>query len=98
MNKFAIDKKLMKQLAAIRNKKKPSEEILNSLYAQAMLEYSIYEYQKNEICKQIDDALEENNEQRFFVLSTQYNELLDRYRPGKMLFEKGYELDIQFID
>ncbi|WP_216828406.1 IDEAL domain-containing protein [Alkalihalobacterium elongatum] len=98
MNKFAIDKKLMKQLAAIRNKKKPSEEILNSLYAQAMLEYSIYEYQKNEICNQIDEALEAEDEKRFFVLSTHYNELLDRYRPGKTLFEKGYELNIQFFD
>ena len=98
MNNFAIDKKLRKQLALIRNKKKPSEEILNSLYAQAILELSIYEYDKKMLINQIDAALEARNENQFYVLANLYNELIERYRPGKTLFEKGYDLHIQFLD
>lgn len=96
MNNFAIDKKVRRQLEIIKSEKKPSEDILHSLYAQAIIEYSIYQYKKQKILIDIDSALEANDKKRFIIVSEKYKQLLDEYRAGKILYERGCELRLSF--
>lgn len=96
MNNFAIDKKLMRQLAMIKSEKKPSEKTLHSLYAQAMIEYSIYRYKKEQMLNEIDKTLMEKDEDRFIILTEKYKQLLAEYKIGKTLQEQGLEIHLTF--
>lgn len=96
MNKYAIEKKLIKQLITIKKEKKPSEEILNSLYAQAMIEHSIFLYQKEKLLKSINDSLDLQDKEQFMKLTETYNQFLEQYKQGKVLYEKGYEVTLFF--
>lgn len=96
MNNYAIDKKLIKQLITIKKEKKPSEEVLNSLYAQAMIEHSIFLYQKEKLLQSINHSLDLKDKNEFMRLTETYNQFLEQYKQGKVLYEKGYKITLFF--
>jgi uncharacterized protein YpiB (UPF0302 family) len=48
--------------------------------AQLVIEQSLFQYQKNQLMKQIDEALIAGNKALFLELSSQYNQLLEKYK------------------
>lgn len=95
MEKRAMNKKMLRELTLMSNHKEPSVEVLDSLYAQMVLEASIYHFQKLNLQKQIDHVLERGQKDHFMKLSEQYNEILDKYKDGIKLSEQGYEFTVQ---
>jgi uncharacterized protein YpiB (UPF0302 family) len=47
--------------------------------AQIIVDSSVFQYHKKRLMKEIDQALSIRNQEKFQLLSTQYNELLDQY-------------------
>ncbi|MBP3949598.1 IDEAL domain-containing protein [Bacillus suaedae] len=95
-NQFALDKKVMKQLQLIGTLQRRSKKTVHSLYAQAILEYSLYHYNKNQLEGLIDQALEKRDKEAFLTHSTKYNELLYAHREGKTIREDGFEVYLPF--
>ena len=95
-NQFAMDHNVMKQLQVIRSLQKRSEATVQSLYAQAILEYSLYRYKKSKLIEVIDQALINSDKQLFKQLSMEYKQLVDDHRDGKTIIENGFEIYLTF--
>ncbi|MCT8139218.1 IDEAL domain-containing protein (plasmid) [Anaerobacillus sp. CMMVII] len=91
MEKFAINKKMLRQLTLMNNHREPSLEVIDSLLAQIFLEVSVYRFKRSSIQKEIDTALETGNKELFKVLATKYNEILSKYKDGIHVSEQGFE-------
>lgn len=98
MEKYAINKKVLKQLSLLNNHKDPSVEILDSLYAQMILEISIFQFQKSKLQEEIDGTLINGDKELFATLAKKYNELLANYKDGVTFSEEGIEFTINFED
>ncbi|MCG3083683.1 IDEAL domain-containing protein [Anoxybacillus sp. LAT_35] len=48
--------------------------------AQFVIEQALFQFERDRLMRDIDKALEERDKALFLTLSTQYNELRDRYR------------------
>ncbi|GAC91184.1 hypothetical protein KN10_1620 [Anoxybacillus flavithermus NBRC 109594] len=48
--------------------------------AQFVIEQALFRFERDRLMRDIDKALEERDKALFLTLSTQYNELRDRYR------------------
>ncbi|WP_044893948.1 IDEAL domain-containing protein [Bacillus alveayuensis] len=48
--------------------------------AQLVIERALFQYQKNQLMKQIDEALIAGNKALFLELSSQYNQLREKYK------------------
>ncbi|OIJ10522.1 hypothetical protein BKP37_18485 [Anaerobacillus alkalilacustris] len=95
MEKFMINKKMLRKLSLMNNHREPSVEILDSLYAQVFLEVSIYRFQTSKLQKEIDHALKKGNKEEFGKLAEKYNEILFKYKDGIKFSKKGFELTIE---
>lgn len=95
-NQFAMDHNVMKQLQVIRSLQKRSETTVQSLYAQAILEYSLYHYRKNKLLEIIDQTLVDGQKDQFYHYSKEYKRLVDDHRSGKTVVEDGFEIYLTF--
>ncbi|WP_179295369.1 IDEAL domain-containing protein [Bacillus sp. FJAT-45350] len=96
MNDFKIDRKVIWQLEVMKQAQQPSEEIISSLYAQALIEYLEYKFQKKSLEMNINETLDKGDKHRFTILAAQYQEFLAKYNNGKELYEKGFYLRLKF--
>lgn len=48
--------------------------------AQCIIEQALFRFERDRLMRDIDQSLEQRDEALFLTLSTQYNELLQRYR------------------
>lgn len=48
--------------------------------AQFIIEQALFRFERDRLMRDIDQSLEQRDEALFLTLSTQYNELLQRYR------------------
>ncbi|WP_088103637.1 IDEAL domain-containing protein [Halalkalibacter urbisdiaboli] len=95
-NQFAMDNNVMRQLHVIRSLQKRTETTVQSLYAQAVLEYSLYNFNKQKILEDIDKALILKDKEAFQKHSTTYNSWLTKHKQGKIISENGFELLLTF--
>lgn len=95
-NHFAMDHNILKQLSIIKSLENRSETTVRSLYAQAIIEYTLYEHEKKRLLELIDQTLLEKNKEAFDQYAVEYNELIDNHRHGKKIIENGFELNITF--
>ncbi|WNF35860.1 IDEAL domain-containing protein [Bacillaceae bacterium IKA-2] len=98
MEKYVINKKVLKQLSLLNNHREPSVEILDSLYAQMILEASIFQFQKSKLQEDIDGTLKDGDKELFVTLVKRYNGLLANYKDGVTFSEEGIEFTIKFED
>jgi uncharacterized protein YpiB (UPF0302 family) len=96
INDFAMNPSVTRQLKVIRSLQARSEDTVQSLYAQAVLEYSLYYYKKEKIYNLVDEALETRDKALFMELSKQYKQLLEAHSEGKTVSEDGFELYLHF--
>lgn len=94
MEKFAINKKMLRKLTLMNNHREPSLEIIDSLFAQMFLEVSIYRFQKSRVQEEIDKALVNGNKKHFMMLVEKYNELISKYKDGIHVSEQGFDFII----
>ncbi len=95
MEKYAINKKMLRQLHLMNNHRKPSQEVLDSLIAQIFLELSIYNFHKTYLQSQIDNALKHRNKEEFNRLVEIYNTFIENYKDGIQLSEQGFTYTIE---
>lgn len=95
-NQFAMDKEVLKQLEIIKKLQKRSQAAVYSLYAQAVLEYSLYYTKKDQLLEDIDESLELRDEERFMSLTNEYQLLQEEYRGGKTIYDYGFKLHLTF--
>lgn len=95
MEKYTINKRVLRQLSLLSNQSEPSIKILDSLYAQMVLEVSIFQFQKSKFQKEIDEALKAGDKGLFTVLANGYNEMLVKYKDGITSSEAGFEFTIK---
>ncbi|KMK74741.1 IDEAL domain-containing protein [Alkalihalobacillus pseudalcaliphilus] len=95
-HQFAMDKNVLKQLHVIKNLQNRSETTVQSLYAQAILEYSLYHYKKNKINQLIEQALINYDKEQFMNATNDYLVHLHEHKNGKIISENGYELLLTF--
>ncbi|MDT8859580.1 IDEAL domain-containing protein [Alkalihalobacillus sp. MEB130] len=96
INDFAMDPTVRRQLHVIKSLQSRSDDTVQSLYAQAILEYSIYQFKKTKLIEMIDDALKEKNEAKFYEITTEYKQWIESHKKGKTVKEDGFELHLQF--
>ncbi|RXI98355.1 IDEAL domain-containing protein [Anaerobacillus alkaliphilus] len=96
MEKYVINKKMLRQLTVMNNHREPSQQVLDSLYAQMVLEVAIYQFQKSTVQLEIDAALIEGNKEHFATLVAKYNELVKKYQKGIHLTEQGFKYTLKF--
>ncbi|WP_332689388.1 IDEAL domain-containing protein [Halalkalibacter lacteus] len=96
INDFAMDPKIKKQLNVIKSLQARSEDTVQALYAQAILEYSLYHYRKDDLHDRIDQALINKNETQFNKYALEYRQWIESHREGKTVVEDGFELYLTF--
>ncbi|GAE26336.1 hypothetical protein JCM9140_2387 [Halalkalibacter wakoensis JCM 9140] len=96
INKFVMNPKVEKQLNIIQQLQTQSENTVQSLYAQAIIEYSLYHFKKDKLQHLLDEALRERDKMKFYQLSLEYTQWLDAHKEGKMVREDGFELLLTF--
>ncbi|WP_100404940.1 IDEAL domain-containing protein [Bacillus solitudinis] len=95
-NHFAMDNNVLRQLHIIRSLQKRAETTVQSMYAQAVLEYSLYHSNKQRILENIDKSLRKNDKESFLKHSSVYNEWIANHKEGKVISENGFELVLTF--
>ena len=95
-NQFAMDKEVLKQLEIIKSLQKRSQAAVYSLYAQAVLEYSLYYHKKDQLVNKIDEALANKDEEQFMTLTNEYTTLLNDHKDGKTIYDHGFKLHLTF--
>ncbi|TSB46168.1 IDEAL domain-containing protein [Alkalicoccobacillus porphyridii] len=95
-NQFAMDKEVLKQLEIIKSLQKRSQAAVYSLYAQAVLEYSLYYHKKDQLLHLIDEALVKRDEEQFMSLTNDYAALLNEHKDGKTIYDHGFKLHLTF--
>lgn len=73
-----------------------SPDVLQSLYAQLMLEYSLFKRKKQQFEQEIDRALEANNRIQFYALTNNFNDFMEEHQEGIILYEKGVQVQVFF--
>jgi uncharacterized protein YpiB (UPF0302 family) len=73
-----------------------SEDVIQSLYAQIFLEYSLYTVEKKRLQEEIDKALEQGNRLHFYAKTNHFLDFLHRYKEGILLYEQGLEFRVYF--
>lgn len=91
-----LDTKVIKQLKLISSLQNRSQKTVHSLYAQAILEYSLYHYKKDQLQAAIDRALLERDREGFLRFSKEYKELLAEHVEGKTISEDGFQVYLPF--
>ncbi|MGY4689452.1 IDEAL domain-containing protein [Salibacterium sp. K-3] len=86
----------MKKVKSAKHGKRPSRQVLQSLYAQMMMEYAVYHFNKERLQCMIDEALDAKDPELFQELTAHYNALIGEYKHGKSISEQGYELELDF--
>lgn len=95
-NQFAMDKEVIKQLEIIKKLQKRSQAAVYSLYAQAVLEYSLYYHKKNQLLAQIDESLVNKNKHQFMAVTNEYKTLIEDHKNGKTIYDYGFKLHLTF--
>lgn len=90
------ENELFEKLKMIRQGYRAPRQVLQSLYARMMLEYSVYEFTKARFERLIDKALDDKDEDAFHTLTSQYNDWVVKYQSGNTISEHGYELECNF--
>ncbi|QDI90978.1 IDEAL domain-containing protein [Salicibibacter halophilus] len=90
------ENELFEKLKMIRKGYRAPRQVVQSLYARMMLEYSVYVFTKDRYKKLIDEALDARDEERFQALSNEYSEWRARYQSGCTISEHGYEMECNF--
>ncbi|WP_017726840.1 IDEAL domain-containing protein [Halalkalibacterium ligniniphilum] len=93
---FARDKGALRQLQNLTNVGKRPDSIVQSLYAQAILEYAIFNHRRDRIEKAIDRALEEKKKEDFLFHTNELHQLYKEYRHGKVVSERGQQIHLTF--
>ncbi|MCL7748157.1 IDEAL domain-containing protein [Halalkalibacter alkaliphilus] len=96
INDFAMDPRVTKQLRVIKSLQSRSEDTVQSLYAQAVIEYSLYHFKKEHLKGLIDKALSQKDEKQFHQLTTEYNQWIQSHSEGKTVKDNGFELHLTF--
>ncbi|WP_078555322.1 IDEAL domain-containing protein [Bacillus alkalicellulosilyticus] len=96
MFNYAMENTLRKQLKNLKTGPNPSLKTVYSLYAEAIVEYSVYHFEKQRYIKAIDKALERREEQAFRRLSQDYNVFLKQYQEGKLIRVQKLEWHLTF--
>ncbi|MFC5712584.1 IDEAL domain-containing protein [Thalassorhabdus alkalitolerans] len=86
----------MKKVKSMKHGRRPTRQVLQSLYAKMMMEYAVFNFNKERLQRMIDEALDERDESRFLVLTESYYDLMENYKHGKVISEQGYELELDF--
>ncbi|SFE71777.1 IDEAL domain-containing protein [Alteribacillus iranensis] len=86
----------MKKVKSAKNGRRPSRQVLQSLYAQMTMEYAVFEFNKKRLQRMIDEALDQENPDQFEELTAEYNALIEEYQDGKTITEQGYEIELDF--
>lgn len=86
----------MKKVKSAKYGRRPSRQVLQSLYAQMTLEYALFDSNYDRLRRLIDDSLDQKDAHQFKILTDQYNELIHEYKHGKIIQEQGYELELDF--
>ncbi|MFB5661310.1 IDEAL domain-containing protein [Alteribacillus sp. HJP-4] len=86
----------MKKVKSAKNGRRPSRQVLQSLYAQMTMEYSVFHFNKDRLQRMIDDSLDCKDPESFQELTKEYNALIGEYRHGKIISEQGYEIELDF--
>ncbi|MBB6448424.1 uncharacterized protein YpiB (UPF0302 family) [Geomicrobium halophilum] len=92
------ENELFEKLKVIRKGYRAPRQVLQSLYARMMLEYSVYEFTKARFERLIDKSLDAKDQEQFYQLSKQYSEWINRYQTGCTISEQGYEMECNFED
>lgn len=93
---FAIDKDVLRQLQIINRLEVRTDLTVQSLYAKAVLTYSMYYFKKAYLQKQIDIALDDRDKELFHILSTELSSHCEQFKNGRTLHENGYNLYLKF--
>ncbi len=86
----------MKKIKSAKHGRRPSRQVLQSLYAQMTMEYAVYSFNKERLQRMIDKALDQKDPESFQALTNQYNALIGEYKFGKVISEQGYEIELDF--
>lgn len=73
-----------------------SEDVLNSLYAQIFLKYSLYKGEKQRLLKAIDVSLEREDRIDFYSMTNQYLDFINHHEEGILLYEQEFEFRVYF--
>jgi uncharacterized protein YpiB (UPF0302 family) len=73
-----------------------TEDMIQSLYAQIFLRYSLYSEEKKRLQQEIDDTLERGDRIHFYAKTNQYLDFLHHYENGILLYEQGLEFRVYF--
>lgn len=93
---FRLDGDVYRQLSIINRLELRADLTVQSLYAKAVLEYSLYHFREQHLKEKIDQALEQRDEQAFYLLAEALNDHRDRYKGGRTLYENGFRLHLTF--
>lgn len=93
---FAIDKDVLRQLQIINSLEVRTDLTVQSLYAKAVLTYSMYYFKERYLREQIDNALDDRDKELFHILSTELSSHIERFKNGRTLYENGYNLYLRF--
>ncbi len=91
-----MDPRIKKQLNVIKSLQARSEDTVQALYAQAIFEYSLYHYRKDDLQERIDQALLNKDKEQFNKYALEYKQWLESHREGKIVVEDGFELYLTF--
>ncbi len=89
MKDFISEQKVMSQLELLKKYQSPSEQVMDSLYAQVLIESLLFRMRKQQLQQKIDDALDKLDKPGFNLLVKQYNNLLTEYKEGKAIEIQG---------
>lgn len=86
----------MKKIKSKKHGRRPSRQVLQSLYAQMTMEYVVFHFNKERLQRMIDEALDKRDQKQFKKLTKEYNALIEEYKNGKVISEQGYEIELDF--
>ncbi|PSL50978.1 IDEAL domain-containing protein [Salsuginibacillus halophilus] len=96
MQQPTYEKHLLKKLKSVQQGQRPPRQVLQSLYARMMMEYTVHEQNKARLKQRIDQALDDGDYEAFMHYTSVYNEWRETQQIGKMISEQGYELELTF--
>lgn len=86
----------MKKIKSKKHGRRPSRQVLQSLYAQMTMEYVVFHFNKERLQRMIDESLDKRDQKQFKKLTKEYNALIEEYKNGKVISEQGYEIELDF--
>lgn len=86
----------MNKIKSAKNGRRPSRQVLQSLYAQMTMEYAVFKFNKERLQRMIDESLDQDDPQQFEELTAEYTTLIEEYQDGKTITEQGYEIELEF--